>query len=182
MWTAACRLTSIKMFRSESIYFTVVSPNIDRNVVARGQMICSCSIIDAMVHSLPPFLAFVLSLDARAGWVAEDTVQTTPQCDGECLLGCMGRPLTLFHLEHSCRLLDAELTQRAASLSCITHCAAAVTQPKAPDQHSGLSHAAIGHCAEQPLQMSSYKLKATLIGLCEPPRKTLRHLVQHVLL
>lgn len=135
----------------------------DRNVVARGQPICSCSIIDAMVHSLPPFLAFILSLDAHAGWVAEDTVQTTAAVWRRVCMRLHGPAThTLFHLKHSRCFLDTQLTQRAASLSSRTHCTAAVTRPQAPDQLSGLSHAAYSHCAEQPFRKSSLKLKPLL--------------------
>lgn len=47
--------------KNVSVRVDMASSNSDRIVMARGQPIFSCSIIDATVHSLPPFLAFVLS-------------------------------------------------------------------------------------------------------------------------
>lgn len=143
---------------SFSRYFTVASPNIDRNVVARRQPICSCSIIDVVGHSLPPFLAFVLSLNAHAG-VSGSRYRADYAAVWRRVAERLHGPAThtLFHLKHSQRFLDTELTQRAASLSIRTHCTAVVTRPKATDQLSGLSHTADSHCAEQPFQMSSYK-------------------------
>lgn len=68
---------------SSSQYFTAMSPNIYRKVMTRGQPICSCSIIDAMVHLLPPFLAFGLNRDAHAGvsgsrYIADNTALWRP--------------------------------------------------------------------------------------------------------